>query len=568
MYSIPSTRTITWANKCGLDPEGGIPTYPIDITVNTTTPAHQYYCDPTGIVDCRVKLNAALAACAVDSAVYMPPGLYKISGGNITIPNRKVLRGAGGGYPWLPTEDASKTILSMENTYISFSGGGKSAWRPAASTGTNITAGYTKDSTSITLSDATNYDIGDYIAIFQNKSDEIVTTATWLGEDNDVAESHHKQQYSKITNKSGSVLTISPGIFYVPTNGASADPETREQTFSVYMAGIEDLKLKGNGSNSHLIYMYGVRNCWAKGIETYNTGGTSNKNHIQISFSMNCEVRDSYVHYGAGYGSGANYGIHMYWWNSGHKFENNIVSDVRHGIVFEGGTSGSAILYNYIFNCQESDSASVLTSDLLMNHGAFPHMNLAEGNVCGALKSDYTWGTSSNQTLFRNHSKGYRASPSFSELPIGIQLFRDQWYFNLVGNVSGRTAWTSGTVVDNGPGDYPSGNIAFSFGRLDSWAWGDNDTYANVIMQGNYDYITDGVARWDDADHTLSDSIYYSSKPSWFEGVEWPPIGPDVTGYVVQIPAEYRYLDEALPSESGAVGIVQLAASTVNKGHK
>jgi hypothetical protein len=88
----------------------------------------------------------------------------------------------------------------------------------------------------------------------------------------------------------------------------------------------------------------------------------------------------------------------------------------------------------------------------------------------------------------------------------------------------------------------------------DNWTWGDNDTYANLLTQGNYNYITDGVAKkdgtagWDDADHELPASLYYSSKPSWFEGVEWPPIGPDVTGQVVQIPAEYRYLNQTLPA--------------------
>jgi hypothetical protein len=547
---------------CGLDPEGGIPTYPVDITVNTTTSAHQYYCDPTGVVDCRAKLNAALAACTIDHAVYMPAGLYKVSGGNITIPNRRVLRGAGGGYPWLPTEDASRTILSMVGRFVSFDGGGKSAWRPGASLGTNIPAGYVKDSTSITLSSVTDYEIGDYISIFQNKSDEISVvgdsgTATWLGEGNDASESHDKQQYSKITNKVGSVLTISPGIFYVPTNGATADPEVREQTFSVTMSGIEDLKLKGNGTNDHLIYMYGVRHCWAKDIETYNTGGATNQNHIQISYSMNCEVRNSLVHHGAAYASGANYGIHMYWWNSGHKIENNIVTDVRHGIVHEGGGSGNAILYNYLFNCYDSDNPASLTSDLLANHGAFPHMNLIEGNVCGNLTADHTWGTSAYQTLFRNYSKGYRSSPSFSELPIAFWAGRDQVYFNLIGNVAGRSAWTSGRAMFNGPGSYPdsgTSNIAFCYGMTDNWTWGDNDTYANLLTQGNYNYITDGVAKkdgtagWDDADHELPASLYYSSKPSWFEGVEWPPIGPDVTGQVVQIPAEYRYLNQTLPA--------------------
>lgn len=32
------------------------------------------------------------------------------------------------------------------------------------------------------------------------------------------------------------------------------------------------------------------------------------------------------------------------------------------------------------------------------------------------------------------------------------------------------------------------------------------------------------------ADHVLPNSLYLSSKPSWWGSVAWPPIGPDVTG--------------------------------------
>jgi hypothetical protein len=85
-------------------------------------------------------------------------------------------------------------------------------------------------------------------------------------------------------------------------------------------------------------------------------------------------------------------------------------------------------------------------------------------------------------------------------------------------------------------------------------------------MHGNYDYITDGVYRWDDADHVLPSSLFYASKPSWFGGVAWPAIGPDVTGQAVQIPAEYRYLDQELPAgeESISANVYDLIKAREN----
>ena len=215
------------------------------------------------------------------------------------------------------------------------------------------------------------------------------------------------------------------------------------------------------------------------------------------------EVRDNYVHYGGTHQSGRSYGIGFYYWNSDHKIENNIVSDVRHAIIFEGGGSGCAILYNYGFNNWEDDTTA-LTESLTQNHGAHPHMNLWEGNIDQQFYGDWTQGSSSHMTLFRNWVLGYRASPSgYTGFITAIRVGPYNRYYNIVGNIAGISSWASGTAICSS-GSCGGGPHAFDFGLHTDGSYLDSGSYSTAILHGNYDYVTDGVANWADSDHALN----------------------------------------------------------------
>ena len=532
VYDLPSDRRITW--NAGLDPEGGIPNYS-NVTCNGL--------DPTGVTNNTTQINDCISAARPGTAVYIAAGKYRVDG-DIKMKSNVVLRGAGMTSPWLPNASSGTTTLNMNDGCVLFNGGSKSSnWSPGAGLGTNITAGYVRGSTRITLSGTSGYSRNDYVSIFQDNDPAIIDTRgySWLGEDLDGSRGVHvKQQYARITAINANVLTISRPIYYVtPTPTA---PQVRRQTMGISMAGIENVKLKGNGNNRRIIYMAFVRHCWIKNVETYNAGGRSGNSHIMIQFSHGCEVRDSYVHYGAGYGSGANYGINFYFWNSDHKVENNIITDTRHSIIFEGGGSGSVLLYNYSNNNKESEDLTYLSQDLTPNHGAHPHMNLWEGNVGSHFYGDYTQGSSSHNTLFRNWGMGYRDNPSFTTGMVGFQIGPWNRYYNLVGNVAGLSSWTSGTAIeDNISARAP---IAFSFGYHTNGSYLDSQSFRTSINHGNYDFITKGVSLWQGgADHALAGSMYYASAPASFWCLEtpWPPIGPDVQSIINKIPAMRRY---------------------------
>jgi hypothetical protein len=70
----------------------------------------------------------------------------------------------------------------------------------------------------------------------------------------------------------------------------------------------------------------------------------------------------------------------------------------------------------------------------------------------------------------------------------------------------------------------------------------DANTRNTMILHGNYDYKTKGVAHWDGgAQHALKSSMYYSAKPAFFGSCSWPVFGPDLGSITNTLPAKARY---------------------------
>ena len=549
VYNVPSGRRITW--NAGLDPIGGIPTsWP-----NCTTSAcNTLYAKISG--DITSAMNAALTSAPAHSVVRVHAGNFTVSG-NINMVSNVILRGAKspltGSAIWLPTADASATTLNIGGNNIRFNGGDQSStWSPGPGQGTAIIAGYTQGSTSLTLSSASGYNVNDYISVYQNSDSSLPIDYRgmgYLGEDNcDSYDCHVKQQYVQITAINGNTITINPGIYLVtasPTGQAA-----RKLTWGITMAGLENIRLNGNGTGAVAVWIKNALYCWVKGVESYNCAGGNGFGHIETYFSKGIEIRDSYIHTGGTHQSGRSYGIDFYYWNSDHKIENNIVIDTRHAIIFEGGGSGCAILYNYGWNNYEAENTAYLSESLVQDHGAHPHMNLWEGNIDQQFYGDWTQGSSSHITEFRNAVWGYRDTPDSlgANSIAAIRVGPYSRYYNLVGNVAGRSAWTGGVAICNSAtcGNNPH---SFEFGLHTNGTYPDSGSYSTAILQGNYDYVTKGVAVWADPDHTLTNSMYYSSKPSWYGGCTWPPVDPTIPN-VADIPAKLRYTGSNCPSSN------------------
>jgi hypothetical protein len=517
-----------------------------DLWNNGTLPSYtQVACtglSGNGTTNDGPAIQACINNASSGTAVYIPAGVYYVDN-SLNMKSNVALRGAtSSAPPFLPSANASATTFKLgSNGGINFDGGGMGS-------NVSISSGYTKGSTSLVMSGG-NFSVGQWILISEN-ADSVVPvttngddgTCSWCGENDGT---HLMAQFAQVTAASGTTLTINRPLYY--TFKSSLNPVARAVTLGVSKAGIENIRLDGSfADHDAFIYMSNTVYCWVKGVETYDAGTGAKAAHVIMEFSEGNEVRDSYFHHGRDSSSDRNYGVYFLFSNSDHKVENNILRNHRHSIAYEGGGSGTAILYNYVDD-DYTDDLTYLGS-ARTNHGAHPYMNLFEGNVISHITADSYWGSSSHNVFFRNWLWGDETQasdvpqkPSWGSTPLDV--WYNQNYYSFVGNVLGVTGkwlnpnWASFTVRNSNC----SQNSIYAYG-CDSNGNYSATTNTSSINHGNYDYKTLGVAYWEGgSNHTLNNSMYYSSKPAFFGSCTWPPYGPEGNPSTGTLPAKARY---------------------------
>jgi hypothetical protein len=181
-------------------------------------------------------------------------------------------------------------------------------------------------------------------------------------------------------------------------------------------------------------------------------------------------------------------------------------------------------------------------------------MNLFEGNIGEKFQNDGYHGSTSHQMLFRNNFHGKH--PSYTQERRLVDLCRGSYYHTIIGNIIGDASWKPAGYEAAGAFShengfiyvlgYPNRNNSSSI-PVTTWtnwtaALPDAKVSSTLIRHGNYDYYNNAVV-WDAdfASHTIPNSLIYGSKPDFFGSLPWPPIGPDVNGLVIAIPAKARW---------------------------
>src|SRR5205823_1819795 len=115
-----------------------------------------------------------------------------------------------------------------------------------------------------------------------------------------------------------------------------------------------------------------------------------------------------------------------------------------------------------------------------------------------------------------------------------------QNYFAAAGNVLGTDGYSTSY----------SGNTAAI------WNYSSTSS-ATLSRRGNYNYANRAVPSNESLNgDTINISYRYSSKPSWFGGLPWPPVDPanPAAAVLTNLPAGYRYQNNANPP-LGASGV-------------
>jgi len=174
--------------------------------------------------------------------------------------------------------------------------------------------------------------------------------------------------------------------------------------------GIESLKIKRFGTNpksriGNISFQY-VANGWIKNVESERCAYA----HVDLSYSTNITVMDSYFHEAEEYGNGGKgYGIAVQFTTNECLIENNIFRHLRHSMLVQAGANGNVFAYNYSLEpfWTEVRLPANAAGDIVL-HGNYPYANLFEGNVVQSIVIDKSHGKNgAYNTFFHNQAELY-----------------------------------------------------------------------------------------------------------------------------------------------------------------
>lgn len=369
-----------------------------------------------------------------------------------------------------------------------------------------------------------------------------------------------QKQIALITSVSGSgtgpyTVGITPGVYFNNIR-SSQEPGVWFPSFMTE-AGLEDFYVDGSAVSGANITITGCYECWVNGIASYNAG----RAHILLNNEANAVVRNSYFFQSQSH-SEESYTVEFEQ-TSADLVENNIMQQLTNPIM-SGNTSGSVIDYNLAIGGVYV-SPNYLQSSY-SSHNAGNDMNLYEGNNLLNISTDDTWGSSNTETYFRNFLAAWQHQSSGPYY--NTSSFIDRAYsrvHNLIGNVLGQPGYHTNyqSYATSTTGGVNQSLVSVSIYSL-GWT-GEAETTAGtcgtpqcdsvvfptLMRWGNWDTVN-GATQWNSTEaspaavsfvnanfsssyfstlaHTLPNSLFYSSTPSWWpSGKAWPPIGPDVT---------------------------------------
>jgi hypothetical protein len=512
-------------------------------------------------------INSALSSCGTNHYVLLggtpsSPQTFQISG-QLTIPATCVLRGGG----------ATATILNMASgTYaaVSLGAGGVTAAPSFSSpiTVSNANAG----GTTITVSSTSGLSVGTLLMIDQLQDGVTVSNVgtegicTWCDAGQTGGGTRQQGQIDRISAINGPTVTLEMPLMvsYTLTPLAVIVPAN-------YYSGLENLQIyQGNaGSTDPQINMVECAYCWISGVENNYAAA----DHIDADWSYRGEIVSNYFSNDFLHTAGCcDSDVDLRYKTTGFRVENNIFERLHTSLMLEWGAAGNVIAYN--LSTGNFDSGSTLPSSVyaiqdVAFHGSHPQFNLFEGNVVNTMGQDGIWGSSANNTAFRNWSMGTgevclpltgrgtvnctgSSGALANQAAKSFDLNAPNHLYFIIGNVEGSTQQsTLGTGYalavavcgSNVPSGTPCGaksrqyqaayyNETFGYGTTGDTGTQpiDNDTPWNTsFIHGEYGTVNNSITWVSGVTHTLPNSFYLTSAPSWWtSSIPWPAIGPDV----------------------------------------
>ena len=532
---IPESRVPEW--NPGV--QGGMPdTSSWPIFCDATDPPYNAVPNDSGsdVSAIQSAINAAAAA-GGNQVVYLPAGTYRFDYGQaIFMKSNVVLRGDG----W------DDTIIKGD---CGGGSGGKTAVIFEGSRGSDISitnSSIPRGTTSITLADASTISVGDWVYMYQNNDSSYIQKPA--------SGKLYMSQIFKVSAKNGNTLTTDRPLRHY--FGTSFNPRAQRMS-PVENAGIEKMKVQMDWDSQRYdptsFRFENSVNCWAKEVYARDCG----KKHVRLSFCANntvykCMFMGSLRIDREGMDSSGTYSVDIEQGAHDNLITNTVNINSHNIANLARGCSGNVFSYNY--------NLGTIIGHGIFFHGQYPHENLVEGNDTynGINPMQNYWGQQGpRNTLFRNRCRGI-GKIFTSQLPDEPINSVD---FNLILN-SAHYYYTEPFCDYFGKGncrDFDNHSIGvwaeYNFatdttpdvGGVWGWVW---ETPEPTSTRIESDHEGDSApASWSSV--VFPDSLYLSSKPSWWPGGKaWPCIGADIDdhgGTMTKLPAQDWY--EALPNK-------------------
>lgn len=438
MALVPPELLTDWTPNVYTGVIGGIPSR--NTILNVTDPP--YNADPTGVGDSTSAFqDATTDACTANNGtvVYAPTGNYLISGsivnnlGGINRGSNFSIRGDGPGLTNIIYDNAtpSQRMFAM---------GTGSSWNFPTEDNIVLT-GNSKDSTSITIADASPFSVGMLMRIqWANMVDDTEIEAGKVPVIHTYGFGFVRNQTVRVTgvNTTTDTITFFPPIYH--------DPDGLEavvflSTFASSGIGIESMTITGADTNPFsLIEFNDCHDCWVTDVDVKR----ANNYNIYFAACVNMEVRRCTIseRTSGGTNGAGNLANNC----SGILVEDNIFFDLAPCLEWNFGTSGSVFAYNFVDGIVN------------INHGPHNSFNLYEGNIFPFIQSDGYFGGSSECLIYRNWDTGvFYEADQFAI----ISLNRFSRKYSMIGNIFGNEDWPFGN--DPYTLGYPNlGNSSFT----------------------------------------------------------------------------------------------------------
>jgi hypothetical protein len=522
--AVPDDRRIAW--NPGIP--GGIPNRTeVCATIDAAL--------GNGETDATSAIQSAIDACPEGQVVKIPTGSYRLTS-TLSVQKGIVLRGDGPTNTKLLLDDSSvPSVIEI-------------GWSRGDNSGVAVESGATKGGKALTLSDASQFEVGDLVLLDQLDDPSLVTTGdcTFFKRMNGGARSIG--QIFEVESKDGNTIEVSSPLYHTYSSEFSPEVAPISEQPVVKYAGVEDLyatRTSDYGGQGHMIFLASAAYSWVKNVETYKVSGR----HVSLETCYRCVVRDSYLHDAWNNNAGGTgYGITLDRHSSDSLVENNIVNMLNLPISLAVSGGGNVVAYNYVPDSILADTPAWLMPDF-NTHCSFPYMELVEGNWIAQGATDNVHGGAGYITFYRNYMSGQHRTVIATGNVTALHISANNLYMNALGNV----LWREGEpgVVEETPEGCTGGPTVYHFGSFaepGNPCSNDPRVRETLLLHGNFDFVSNAVA-WDPeiSDHNLPPSLYLTGKPAFFGDLRFPMADPEGDPVLGELPAKVRYDSEFAP---------------------